>query len=931
MLCSACNGVLLGMKIPSGPMPPIRYDAALNKMGAAYAAAMQHSSDASMLASFSGLVSDEVTLLPESKDKSNIYFSGIVGYDDLNRIMYYWYQEVTAVTSATSTLKTTVEYVNLTSKARGTVFTGTSTINQNFDFIGGEAFSEDDQQFTVKPGETTATDSGFDVPRPDSFTSFTQPSSNSSLMLEKTDFPDFFASLMDTGDVFVYFDGKFDVYRYASGRFTNIYSEDATKIGNFGAPDKDKFEGNGWSVALEDVVPVIVTPLASFNNVNASNGETWTYVTDILFLYAYTPPSQIKDDKDKPPEQPDVTRDNVAVPAQTEHGGAGQDLDSGTLTSVEDTPKSTTATSFTGETNEEYAKRVCAVEDLARLEASYTSLKGTFDTLSTSWNATITGISYDSAKSSFTSLNNAISTMKGYRDTINNNLTDDATSKTNRARALSNLDTALGGAIATYNALAIAVGKANNTTPTSFARSAATAEQPVVIPNEPTEYDDEEPNDEEAMTEMYGNERPFYRLFSYRKDVTVEAVVYDVKWYFVGVSYKQRRDVSVRTRFVDRSEILKFNSGGEVYAPEVYVMPIGDRENPGFVLISTPWTLVLFDGENEFGRVYPTRYSDSDYNSWGRANGLDGDSVQEAKGEGRHHMFHSAVVTDGNANGYKTIILRSAEGVSMFASLSDFKRSTMHGIYKEIKELQGKSWTDTQVYFRPWHSQRVEYRKREVNNLVYNRLHNSRVMSASWGDCSWDYNGMLMSQRNVRALSDPNFLDSRYTIAPRSLNTWRTSSQLGTRTRTGFDFEIVSAPSWQIRAGNMGVNPDPKPQTIKQTTVLHGENVLLYVTMEEGLGVYRYFYQSSNIPFEDSDSGTTNNISVAGSYFVDGYRVGGSYFSVFPTTINDADCVLVGFWDPSRIAMESDLPDASVIVMAIGNTGAVAQDWVRLP
>jgi hypothetical protein len=100
--------------------------------------------------------------------------------------------------------------------------------------------------------------------------------------------PSFFAALMDTGDLFIFNGDEFLVYRRGNSAYEIIYRGD---LGAAVWEDpgyiqmREELLGEGWTIDIVDIAPVIVSPDEDFiSPVNAMAS------TEIFFLYLFTPP-----------------------------------------------------------------------------------------------------------------------------------------------------------------------------------------------------------------------------------------------------------------------------------------------------------------------------------------------------------------------------------------------------------------------------------------------------------------------------------------------------------------------------------------------------------------------------------------------------------------------------------------------------------------
>ena len=951
LLLAACESSLTEMNIPKGPFPPMRY---AEMEG--YSVAPIALTGGSVLRQYPLLdTAQDIKVLSELSQNASLYSCDVIGYDDVDCMMYYWFRYADPLPDNRCWLYTIVGGVNVINGSRAVIDQFSDKVTMTFTPMGGEdegfndktdikletsiekpskaelaeqaakeaedaqkraerltaeaaaAFQAADE--AAKNGAENAAElaaiasakaeeandavraagrkrellenigKDFGIPDAGGVISYIEPVQNSKLTIEAADIPDFFAKLMDTGYIFVYHDGIFRVHKYGGNAFEKIYEDDAKRYDGFGAPGARERLSEGWTVTLEDVIPVIVAPESAFAG--------------------YDIPAVMEEDED------DIIE--VEEPEESEEPGPEEPEPPAAETPAPPAP----------------TPQIPGGEE----ESGDAETPGDGD----GWDRDdVGGVSDASVGVALDDMTAATEILFLYSYTPPGKTTVDPAVPPEKPDIKSD-DVKVGDEDEQHEPPdGIADGE-----------DLVEAEQEDV----PDDFDEEE-----AMEEEFGNQRPYYRLQSYRRDIKrtpyvqktkVTWVVVPVKWNFTTAT-----TIESKPRIIDRSNGLL---GGRE-TPEVSIMPVGDRVNYGFVLIATPWRIYLYDGQTEQVVTVSSELSTTDVNAWIQREGEDPEDyaqyfISGSKCKKMYSTYRSAVVMSGDESGNKTLMLRASNGSSKIVTLKA-SRANVNSAYKQLKKLEGAMFSHGTMVAAWWipvvpiNKALSNWRRNDMNKLKkssdYKNLMNLKMSVNT--NSEWDYQAMLLSQRNVAAYNDPEFLTPGHTAFPASLKMIYNSP--GQRPQTQLEYYSVNNPVWTVSNGNMGANPVPPRKEELTQNIVTPFDTAMYATLNEGLCVYRFLKETKPVVFSENGNPTVQNVSC--TYAIDGYRVPGSYYRVYPTQYAKMDCVLIGFNDLTRYdertgthipatAGETDLSSANIFLMAVGNDHTVQQDWIRLP
>jgi hypothetical protein len=858
---SACSSSLAEADIPAGPHPPIRYGM-IEEQAVLEPATIVIPESPSSVAFEKPLLDyqDKMAAIPNAI----FYDCADVGYDDVRRLMYYTYRIAEPMGEGRYTLHTFVGCVNIINGARAEAASFTDVIQEEVVPVGGEDYAPDEvsRETEQEPEEEIS---------PTPYIIITPGSEDISFSAEEL--PDSIVKLTDTGDVFVMHETVFSVYRYAppSG-FALIYQDDLGKVPWAGdAPDNQFYINAGWSIVLEDVLPLYITPQAKFDEV----GRDITAVTDILFLYRYTPPVVSGNNPNADPAAPNFG-DNTGT--NYDDGGTDDDETFG------DSRPFNVPIQYRRDVQSEVS---VDVDVHAFAESTFTQSRS-------------------------------------------------VTVGTRKMDLSPALGAGAGAALGAYP---------NGTIPEiTLIPIGDPVNHGFVLISTPlflVLYDGHSGMIRHLSAELCNDE-----IYGYIRDTGGNAAQYTdqlnaspgfKRMYFQAQSATPYiGDVAKATK----SFILRGNSATKLLA--IYNMSRTEMSKVYADICNLHYRYFTMEEIYATGTI--DRHIQSRLTSELRY-------IRNRQHDGLLEGYRNTMVPlTQNATWDYDAMLLSQRKAPAYADLNFLRGgytvfpNALFAATGDVEMEETIDWSASEVP-----APEEEWEETGDGSVTMDIPMDDEVLNAldipEEGAEEYDLEAELEALAGDEPEKDEPEFDQNAALEP-DYDLIDTEEAFGLSgdgpgaSQTGggvFNFVYPAAPAWRIVNGDLSVFSIPAAGELNAISVenlklkTEGFTVALHATLETGLDIYAMTSRSNppvNVSFYDNNGGTTDNIGVAGQFFLFGSRFEGSYFRVYNTTLDSADCILLGFREANRNAMFSDLRDARILGVKLEGSGAAEQNWV---
>ncbi len=470
------------------------------------------------------------------------------------------------------------------------------------------------------------------------------------------------------------------------------------------------------------------------------------------------------------------------------------------------------------------------------------------------------------------------------------------------------------------------------------------------------EYGEEILTEEQQLQRDYGGNRPFVYPMRLRREVVTteletasEGVMQTERNTMIGI-FPLINDAG----FPAHMGFADYEGGHNVR--ELRLFPAGNPETFGFMLVTTPQYVMVYNAWTQEYTAFATNLTVRNMIEYIRANGLDPADYNHAGAENIQACYFN----------FKSVLPFNFNG----AVPDDIRKSFLLRADKDMMALL-----------------QIEYSAGRFGQVEINRV----AFDTDGDYTSWDYEAQMFSQRNVAAYNDPDFMTPGKTLIAREAAEYGDGFAVMERPYTPgspmFRFQRVSSPVWTtgeiekttlnmrdftrnpwlaplpsdsylnsvyfknfsnnpLSGDNLMMNSPQDPgylsgvisENIKTSAALISDvkkqsaAIALHASLETGLSVCYIDSSSKDIQLISRDGRQTTwiNPPMQAHYLIEGVRVGGAYFGVYPITAPEADCVVVGYLSPDRTVIETDLKDANVMAVRISPEPAVEQDWIFL-
>ncbi|MCL2056498.1 MAG: hypothetical protein FWH02_04655 [Oscillospiraceae bacterium] len=785
------------------------------------------------------------------------------------------------------------------------------------------------------------------------------------LYIESTELADFFVKLMDTGDLFVMMHNSFAIYRYGfetkNGKtqptFRIIYQGDTnsakqehkmqytitneTKKADWSEVPFDKgiYEKAGWSIRLEDVAPVYVTPQDEFpikstfreSNHYFKKGDPipsfseyeGTYntgaVTDIIFLYSFTPPASSEGDESEP-EKADMAREEMEDMDETETS----DNEKLTEEFGKDRPFYVTM---------QYRREVKISYKLS-VNRSYASPAG--------W--------YHSDRGMYTvewTLDSPAVYRRFFIHDVDTDLVD-----SNYWKWL--------GSYRTY--------------------PLSNPDKDVYMKLNP--LGKKEPQLPQIQMIPVGNKVDYgFYLFAHPRGI----MIYDGH---SGLSRKVQDskfvydyDVDGRCYYTDtfqfnrgvlyRSAIEYYQKDKKTHTRKLsFVFMRGDDESGNGVTVLFP--IVNMD-RGQLSRLHEAKMNlpsilstlnaavRNEYNSYvsfirvssqSDADTLTKYFVNAAKKAITNRdkavatSFSDFLVPRYNSSDLKTTdenALHVSQRINPALSDSSFLQHG-HTVLMDAIHMAG-GLEDIEIYWPPpepdeepeedEETEQVNFDEmtEEEQEAYINMLMEQLLERLREEEAEREANGEEEEDLSSELAPDPDFEPPRQPTYQDYVN----ARQLEWENAEFTNFSFMETAYWELGPMGMGAIFPIKNLLDARVARLdkNGSGIALHATLENGLEIYRHIQMNVTVSIKDDwyakKTTTTKVDSRNANQFILGYRFDGAYYNAYNTSIAGIDCVLLGYTKPNRqaLAVDTDLRDANVIGVKLGANNPIEHEWAR--